>query len=75
MNNVTEYEALVMGVISTLQIGIWKLQVHGDSKLFVQQINKDFALKESPLPLISRRPNACQTFLEYSARAHPLIAQ
>lgn len=47
--NVAEYEALLIELISTLQMGIQKVRIQGDSKLVVQQINSEFALKESDL--------------------------
>lgn len=48
-NNVgylAEHEALVLGFISILHIGIQKLRVQGDS-LVIQQINGELSLKES----------------------------
>lgn len=48
-NNVAEYVAIVLGLISSLQMGIQKLRVQGDSKLVIQQINEKFPLKESTL--------------------------
>lgn len=35
LNNIAKYEALVIGLISTLQMSIQKLQVWGDSKLII----------------------------------------
>lgn len=35
-NNVTEYEALLLGLISVLKLGVKKLRVQGDSKLIYQ---------------------------------------
>lgn len=49
MNDVSEYEALVILLIFALQIGIQKLRVQEDSKLVIQQINGEFAFKESVL--------------------------
>lgn len=48
-NNVVEYEALVIGLISALQIEIQKLRVQGDSKLVIHQINGVLALKENAI--------------------------
>lgn len=48
-NNLPEYEALVIGLVSPWQMGIKKLGVQGDSKLFIEQISGEFSLKESTL--------------------------
>lgn len=48
-NNVAEYEALILGLIATLKLGVKKLQVQGDSKLIIEQVNGEFALKEAAL--------------------------
>lgn len=48
-NNVAEYEALLLGLISALKLGVKKLRVQGDSKLIVEQVNREFALKEAAL--------------------------
>lgn len=47
-NNVAEYEALLLGLIPALKLGVKKFQVQGDSKSF-EQVNKEFALKEVAL--------------------------
>lgn len=47
--NVAEYEALVTDLISALRMGIKKLRVQGDSKLVIQEINKEFTLRESAI--------------------------
>lgn len=45
-NNEAEYEALVIGLTSALRRGIQKLEVQGDLKLIIKQVNGDFTLKE-----------------------------
>jgi ribonuclease HI len=40
-NNVTEYEGLLNGLKITLEIGIWRLEVRGDSQLVVNQVMKE----------------------------------
>lgn len=45
-NNEYEYEALIIGLISILQLGIHTLRVEGDSRLIIQNVNGELALKE-----------------------------
>lgn len=45
-SNIAEYEALLLGLISTLRLGVKRLRVQGDSKLIIEQVNGEFALKE-----------------------------
>lgn len=47
-NNVVEYGALLLGLISAPKLGVQKLLVQGDSKLVIEQINREFALKKLP---------------------------
>jgi ribonuclease HI len=37
-NNMTEYEALIFGLSTTLSIGVQKLLVKGDSQLIMKQV-------------------------------------
>lgn len=48
-NNVAEYEALVIGPVSALRMGIRRLRVQGDSKLIIQQVNGGFSVKKGAL--------------------------
>lgn len=48
-NNVVEYEGLLLGLIAALKLGVKKLRVQGDSKLIIEQVNGEFALKEAVL--------------------------
>lgn len=48
-NNVAEYEALIIGLVSTLRMRIQRLRVQGDSKLIIQQVNEESSLKEGAL--------------------------
>lgn len=41
-----ECEALIIGLISTLQIRIHKIWVQGDSRLIIENVNEKIALKE-----------------------------
>jgi ribonuclease HI len=39
-NNVTEYEALIMGLQITVELGVRHLNVQGDSQLMIDQVMK-----------------------------------
>ena len=41
-NNVAEYEALIHGLRITASLGIKRLLAYGDSKVILQQVNKDW---------------------------------
>ena len=40
-NNAAEYEALIHGLRITASLGIKRLLTYGDSKVVIQQVNKD----------------------------------
>ena len=40
-NNVAEYEALVNGLQIAVELGVWRLDVRGDSQLVVDQVMKE----------------------------------
>ncbi|CAL5396957.1 unnamed protein product [Camellia sinensis] len=48
-NNETEYEALILGLMAALHLGVSLLCIKGDSNLVVKQTNGDYAVKEPPL--------------------------
>jgi len=48
-NNTAEYEAYLMGLATTLKMGIKHLKVIGDSNLVVCQAKESFSLKEPSL--------------------------
>ncbi|XP_028112584.1 uncharacterized protein LOC114310692 [Camellia sinensis] len=48
-NNETEYEALMLGLITAEKHSIKKIRIRGDSKLIVMQISGQFILKEPAL--------------------------
>lgn len=48
-NNEDGDEALIIGLISTLQMEICRFCVQGDSRIFIKQVNEGFALKEIAL--------------------------
>ena len=37
-NNVAEYEALINGLQVTIELGAWRLDVRGDSRLVIDQV-------------------------------------
>ena len=40
-NNVAEYEALLNGLRIAIELGIWRLDIRGDSQLVVEQVMKE----------------------------------
>ncbi|XP_058208155.1 uncharacterized protein LOC131321165 [Rhododendron vialii] len=48
-NNQAEYEACIVGMEATIEIGIKKLEVMGDSNLVVSQANGEWKVKEEKL--------------------------
>jgi ribonuclease HI len=40
-NNVAEYEALVSGLRVAIELGVWRLDAHGDSQLVIDQVMKN----------------------------------
>jgi hypothetical protein len=40
-NNMTEYEALLFGLSTTLSLGVWQLLMKGDSQLIIKQVKGD----------------------------------
>ena len=44
-NNIAEYEALLLGLNSTKEMGIKGLKVFGDADLIIQQVNSTFQEK------------------------------
>lgn len=47
--NEAEYVVLIVGLISALKMGVYRLRVQGDSKLLIKQVNDEFASKEISL--------------------------
>jgi ribonuclease HI len=45
-NNVTEYEALVMGLRITVELGVRHLDVRGDSQLVIDQVMKSLSCRD-----------------------------
>jgi len=48
-NNITEYEALMLGLHAAKGRGIKNLKVFGDVDLIIQQVNKTFQAKHPRL--------------------------
>jgi len=53
-NNMTEYEAYLIGLAMTLEMGIKHLKLMGDLNLVVCQAKGSFSLKEPNLALYRR---------------------
>ena len=49
INNIAEYEALILGLNTTKEMGIKGLKVFGDADLIIQQVNKNFQEKHPRL--------------------------
>jgi ribonuclease HI len=45
-NNITEYEALVMGLRITVELGVWHLDIRGDSQLIIDQVMKSSSCRD-----------------------------
>ena len=45
MNNIAEYEALLLGVKATKEMGITCMRIFGDAYLIIQQVNNTFQEK------------------------------
>ncbi|XP_026378721.1 uncharacterized protein LOC113273176 [Papaver somniferum] len=48
-NNVTEYEALILGLRMAKELNLGSVEVKSDSKLVINQVNGDFYIKEPHL--------------------------
>ena len=48
-NNATEYEALIHGLRIAASLGIKRLLAYGDSKVVIQQVNKDWDCTEEKM--------------------------
>ncbi|XP_026416768.1 uncharacterized protein LOC113312228 [Papaver somniferum] len=62
INNVAEYEALILGLIMAKELGLGGVEIKGDSRLVTNQVNGYFHVKEPHLAL-------------YRAEAQNLISQ
>ena len=57
-NNVAEYEAIIIGLELAIEMHIDQLEVFGDSKLIIQQINGQYEVRNAKLlPLYQRTKN------------------
>lgn len=45
-NNQVEYEALIPGMLLTLEVGASKLKAKNDSQLFANQVSRQYQIKE-----------------------------
>ena len=49
MNNIVEYEACILGLKTTLELGIRKMEIFGDSNLVIRQIRDDWKTRDVTL--------------------------
>jgi ribonuclease HI len=74
-NNMTEYEACIVGLQAALEFGVHELEVFGDSLLIVSQTNEEWQARDPKLILYQRYISQlapkfkCITFT-YTLRAH-----
>src|ERR1051325_7746177 len=55
INNVAEYEGLLMGLEEALKLGVKKLRVESDSELLVRQLNGIYKVREPRLIELHRK--------------------
>ena len=53
-NNIAEYDAFLLGVKATKEMGIMCLKIFGDADLIIQQVNNTFSSKECQAKGIQR---------------------
>ena len=46
MNNIVEYEAFILGLETTLELGVGQIEVFGDSNLVLRQIQGDWKTRD-----------------------------
>lgn len=71
-NNVAEYEALLLGLRTALELGAREVEVIGDSELIAKQITGAYKVKHEALrPLHRAALAALQAFERWSIRTVP----
>ena len=53
-NNVVEYEALINGLRITIKLGIWRLDIRGDSQLVIDQVMKESSCHDAKMAAYCR---------------------
>ena len=48
-NNVAEYEALVNGLRIAIELGIWRLDIRGESQLVINQVMKELGYHDAKM--------------------------
>ena len=48
-NNVAEYEAVINGLLITIELGIRRLDIRGDSQLVVNQVMKESSCRDTKM--------------------------
>ncbi len=68
-NNEAEYNALILGLIKALELGISEIEVEGDSNLVVQQVQGNWKVKVPKLvPLQSKANKLLWKFKKWSVK-------
>ena len=71
-NNEAEYSGLIMGLEKALELRLWDLEVEGDSKLVVEQVNGNWRINKEHLRALQRRVLALRDqFDSFSLRHIP----
>ncbi|XP_074314091.1 uncharacterized protein LOC141649296 [Silene latifolia] len=63
-NNVAEYEECLLGLRSTLDLGVKKLLVHGDSSLVINQVGGSWKIKSQSLAPYQTRIKELEKYFE-----------
>ena len=60
-NNITEYEALILGLQLLKKLGAKRISIHGDAELIIKQIKGEYSAKR---PRLREYRNGVLDFLE-----------
>ena len=65
-NNITEYEALILGLTLLKKLGAHRIAVRGDSKMIIKQVNGEYTTKHPRLRAYRNDTmDLLKTFVEY----------
>ena len=66
INNIAEYEALILGLNLLKKIGAQRIVVHGESELVIKQLNGEYTAKHPRLrAYMNDAMDLLKTFVEY----------
>ena len=73
-NNITEYEAFILGLNLLKKLGARRIDVHGDSDLIIKQVNGEYTAKQPRLRAYRNDAmDLLKTFVEYELVFVPRI--